>query len=39
MNVHKNARLAPKGREILIFAVGPGQRPDSVRRSHSRALG
>ncbi len=33
MNVHKNARLAPKGREILISRLERGEHPMDVATS------
>ena len=32
MNIHKNARLTPKGREILISRLERGEHPMSLRR-------
>jgi transposase len=30
MNVHKNARLTPRGRERIVRQVSSGQRPEAV---------
>jgi transposase InsO family protein len=30
MNIHQNARLTPRGREILIFRLARGERPEDV---------
>lgn len=30
MNMHKNARLTPKGRELLVFRLERGERPEDV---------
>ncbi|WP_156892502.1 hypothetical protein [Salaquimonas pukyongi] len=32
MNIHKNARLTPKGREILIERLERGEHPREVAR-------
>jgi transposase-like protein len=30
MNVHKNARLTPRGRERIVWRVASGQTPEAV---------
>ena len=36
MNVHKNARLTPLGRERIVRQVESGQTPEAVARSRRR---
>jgi hypothetical protein len=36
MNVHKNARLTPRGRERIVRQVEGGQTPGGRRRSRRR---
>jgi transposase InsO family protein len=33
MNIHKNARLTPRGRELIVRQVASGQRPEAVGRA------
>ena len=33
MNVHKNARLTPRGREHLVRAIVSGQSPEAAARA------
>ncbi len=38
MNVHKNARLTPKGRELLIERLARGEHPIDVAEHHGRIV-
>jgi transposase InsO family protein len=33
MNIHKNVRLTPRGRELIVRQVASGQRPEAVGRA------
>ena len=36
MNVHKNARLTPRGRERIVRQVASGQTPETVAEAAAR---
>ncbi len=36
MNMHKNARLTPRGRERIVRQVESGQTPEAVSESRRR---
>ena len=38
MNVHKNARLTPRGREILISRLERGEHPLDVATAYGRQI-